>query len=115
MSAQRSYNLATRNNYRGLKEIAMGKKKLKLVCVQYPLQSIEPLKRIFQRQEGIIFVDNEYLFKEAIQKTNYKDYFIDMFAGDFGHCSDRGNELLAKNIASAILKEVFGYNGALGK
>jgi hypothetical protein len=31
-----------------------------------------------------------------------------MFAGDFGHCTDKGNRLLAENIATVILKEVFG-------
>jgi len=32
----------------------------------------------------------------------------DMFGGDFGHCTQKGNKLLAGNIADVILKEVFG-------
>jgi len=31
-----------------------------------------------------------------------------MFGGDFGHCTDKGNKLLANNIAGAVLKEIFG-------
>jgi len=30
-----------------------------------------------------------------------------MFGGDFGHCTPKGNRLLATNIADVILKEVF--------
>jgi len=55
----------------------------------------------------LFFVDNEQVFKEAVKKAGYKEYFKDMFAGDFGHCTQKGNELLAQNIADVILKDVF--------
>jgi len=55
----------------------------------------------------VIFVDNERIFKDAIGKKGYNKYFTDMFGGDFGHCTQKGNKLLAENIANAILKEVF--------
>jgi hypothetical protein len=57
--------------------------------------------------EGVIFVDNERVFKEALKKGEYRDYFSDTFAGDFGHCTEKGNRLLAENIANVILKEYF--------
>jgi hypothetical protein len=66
-----------------------------------------PLKRIFERDKDIVFVDNEGIFKEALKKAGYKEYFRDMFAGDFGHCTQKGNALLAENIADVILREVF--------
>ncbi|MDD5130006.1 MAG: tetratricopeptide repeat protein [Candidatus Omnitrophica bacterium] len=94
------------HNYRRLKEI-LSRQKIKLVCVQYPVRSVEPLKKIFPDDKGVIFVDNEKIFKEALQKSGYKEYFRDMFAGDFGHCTEKGNRLLAENIACTILKEVF--------
>ncbi len=98
----------TVNNYRKLKEI-LDKRGIRLVCVQYPVRNIEPLKKIFQEETGnIIFVDNERVFKEALKKASYKKYFRDMFAGDFGHCTEKGNQLLAQNIANTILKEIFG-------
>ena len=100
------YIPVTVNNYRKLKEI-LDRKEIKLVCVQYPVRNVEPLKRIFGKEEGVIFVDNENLFKEAVKRSSYKDYFIDMFGGDFGHCTQKGNELLAQNIAEVILREVF--------
>lgn len=71
------------------------------------MRSIEPLRKIFEEENNIIFVDNEQIFKSAIAKGRYKDFFNDMFAGDFGHCTDKGNRLLAGNIADVIAREVF--------
>ena len=100
------YLSTTVNNYRKLKEI-LDKRRISLVCVQYPLRNVEPLKKIFVQDEGVIFVDNESVFKKALKKASYKWYFKDMFAGEFGHCTEKGNRLLAENIAQVILKEVF--------
>ena len=101
------YNLLTVNNYRKLKQI-LDKRGIRLVCVQYPMRNVEPLKRIFEKDEGVIFVDNETIFKEAVKKSGLKEVFKDMFGGDFGHCTPKGNRLLARNIADTILKEIFG-------
>ncbi len=101
-----SYVSITVNNYRKLKEV-LDKKGIKLVCMQYPMRSIQPLKKIFENQEGtVIFVDNEKIFRDAVKKNGYNAYFIDMFGGEFGHCTDNGNRLLAESIANVILKEV---------
>jgi Tfp pilus assembly protein PilF len=101
------YNVAlTIYNYRKLKDI-LDRKGIKLVCAQYPMRNVGPLKRIFEKDSGVIFVDNESIFKKAVAQSGYKDYFKDMFAGDFGHCTQQGNELLAQNIADVILREVF--------
>ena len=70
------------------------------------MRNIEPLKRIFNEKKDLIFVDNERLFKEAVEKEDYNEYFNDIFAGDFGHCTPKGNRLLAENIANEILKEM---------
>jgi len=104
---RKSYHITTINNYRKLKQI-LDRKKIRLVCVQYPVRSIELLKGILGGQEDTIFVDNEKVFKDAIRKEGCKEYFVDLFAGDFGHCTPKGNRLLAENIANVILKEVFG-------
>jgi len=101
------YKPMTANNYHTLKEI-LNRRKIQLVCVQYPMRNIEALKKIFQGNiDGILFVDNEKAFKEAVKEGSYKEYFRDMFGGDFGHCTEKGNRLLAGNIANVILKEVF--------
>src|SRR4030042_1479156 len=97
---RKTYNvLKTYNNYRLLQK-QLAAKGIKLVSVQYPMRNIEPLKKIFKGEEDIIFVDNEKLFKEAVEKEGYNEYFTDMFGGDFGHCTPKGNRLLAENIAN---------------
>ncbi len=98
---------ATRHNYQKLKEVVI-QRGIKLVCVQYPMRNIESLKKTFDATEGLTFVDNEQVFKEVVKQSKYDDYFIDSFGGDFGHCTPRGNRLLAGNIANVILKEIFG-------
>ncbi|MDD5080220.1 MAG: tetratricopeptide repeat protein [Candidatus Omnitrophica bacterium] len=97
------YNPSTRNNFLRIKKIT-GDRGIKLICAQYPMHSVESLKRIFSGDDGnIVFVDNSRIFKEAVGKEGYPAYFTDMFAGDFGHCTARGNRLLAQNIADTIL------------
>lgn len=96
---------ATVSNYRKLREI-LKKRGIRLVCVQYPMRSVEPLKKIFENEDDIIFVDNEKVFKEAVKQGSFEEYFWDAFAVEFGHCTQKGNNLLAQNIAEAILKEL---------
>ena len=77
--------------------------------MQYPMRNITLLRNIFKEEmeDNIIFVDNERVFKDAVKREGYKEYFKDMFGGDFGHCTEKGNRLLAENIANVILKEAF--------
>lgn len=101
------YNPETLRNYHKLKKI-LDDRKIKLVCVQYPMRSVQTLKNMFDPLDSMTFVDNEGIFKEAVEKTGFEAYFIDSFAGDFGHCTSEGNRLLAENIAETVLKTVFG-------
>jgi tetratricopeptide (TPR) repeat protein len=101
------YNPKTRDNYLKLKSV-LDKRGIKLVCMEYPVRSVRPLKEVFINRDGMVFVDNEKIFKDALKKNNYEMFFRDMFGGEFGHCTEKGNRLLAQNIANTILKEVFG-------
>jgi tetratricopeptide (TPR) repeat protein len=103
----RYYDDITRQNFLHIKSI-LDRKGIKLACIQYPMRNIEPLKKVFSGAQDILFVDNEKTFKDALRKAQYSDYFTDIFAGDFGHCTLKGNRLLAENIADVILKEVSG-------
>lgn len=96
------YAASAKQNYSALKAL-LDKRGIRLVCVQYPMRRVKPLKEIFESSADIIFVDNEMSFKKAVLKSGYKEYFVDIFGGDFGHCTDKGNRLLAENIADAIL------------
>lgn len=96
----------TKRNCNILEDIAVAKD-IKLVCVQYPMRKIEDLKQMFDSARGIVFVDNERVFKDALKEGRFEDYFSDRFAGDFGHCTPLGNNILADNIAQVIIKEYF--------
>jgi tetratricopeptide (TPR) repeat protein len=100
------YQPETAANYLRLKGI-LDKRNIKYICMQYPMRSIEPLKRIFNAEKGIVFVDNERVFGNAVEKEGYNEYFDDMFGGDFGHCTLKGNRLIAENAANIILKDCF--------
>lgn len=103
--AEQQYQENTKQNFLRLKKILDGRK-IPLVCVQYPMRSVRPLKEIFKNDaRRVIFVDNERLFRDAVARENVWAYFQDMFGGDFGHCTSKGDRLLARNIARALLKE----------
>lgn len=95
------YNPVTRRNYIRLSDIT-AQEGIKLVCVQYPVRNVISLKRMLYQKRDIIFVDNEEIFKEALKGSAYDEYFVDIFAGDFGHATSKGNYLIAQNIANVL-------------
>lgn len=102
-------NKFTKKNYRMLADEAR-KGNAIIFCMQYPLRKSLPLRTMLQGYEVARFVDNERIFKDALRAARYEDYFTDRFAGDFGHCTEKGNRLLAENLAGAISRE---YDNAL--
>ena len=109
LSKEGMYPSLTRENYQRLKDI-LSRRKVRLVVMQYPRRDIQPLKEMLEPAGHIIFVENKRNFKEAVANASYDDYFTDRFAGDFGHCTPKGNFLLAQNAARAVLKVVPGLS-----
>lgn len=72
------------------------------IAVSYPFRPVDRLKKIFINVSGVLLVDNETVFKEAVSKESFASYFEDCFAGDFGHTTLRGSALLADTIARTI-------------
>jgi len=103
------YFPATVDNYRALKKIILDRGMI-LIAVQYPMRPIQPLKRVLELDENIFFVDNQKSFEEKVLSSSYSEYFQDRFAQNFGHCTPKGNRLLAENISEVILKEVLKNN-----
>ena len=101
-SSLENYNAMTYYNYQRLKEIT-AEEGIKLICVQYPLRSIDILKAIVGNTEEVMLVDNQQLFEDALAEGAYQEYFTDIFGGNFGHCTRRGNRLLAGNVAKTVL------------
>ena len=100
-----SYFPHTIKNYNDVLRIA-ALNNLPVICMQYPLRDVEPLKKIFWTYQPAIFVENRNNFGAALEKHNYFELFSDSFAGDFGHCTRKGNQLIAENLARAIMKEM---------
>ncbi|MDD5021211.1 MAG: hypothetical protein PHR82_03620 [Endomicrobiaceae bacterium] len=85
------------------------KKNIIYICMGYPTIPIEKFKIFFKNskyKDKIIFVSNEYNFKEKLKKLAFFDLFVDNFGGTFGHCTKLGNKLIAENVGNVILKLV---------
>jgi lysophospholipase L1-like esterase len=84
---------------------------IRLVVMQYPMRDLTPLRQVFAAEEGtndlndLLFIDNQEIFINAVASEGYAAYFVDSFAGDFGHCTRKGNRLIASNIVNALKKE----------
>jgi Flp pilus assembly protein TadD/lysophospholipase L1-like esterase len=79
----------------------------RMVIMQYPLRSVDPLKLIFRGQNDILFVENRSNFLAVLKEGAFTRYFADNFAGDFGHCTAIGNRLIAQNLADRMSQEFF--------
>jgi tetratricopeptide (TPR) repeat protein len=100
-----SVNPATRQNYGAMKDAVL-RRGLRLVCVQYPMREVGALRALLSSDERVLFVDNEASFRRRVRREGPDRYFFDLFGGDFGHCTEAGNRLLAENVARAVLEAV---------
>ncbi len=99
-------NSITQKNYLKLNDM-LRKRHIKPIYMQYPLRSIDTLKAMLRSVDNfnqIIFIDNKGIFEKALSTGTYDEYFTDRFAGDFGHCTPKGNRLIAEHVAEVILK-----------
>jgi len=100
-------NKKTRQSYFELAEL-LNQYGIKGVFIAYPARSADALKRTFdliKDKSNIIVVDNEELFREAWDPNKYSEYFTDRNYEDIGHCTSKGNRMLAENIAEEILNK----------
>lgn len=98
-------NEILKENYIRMHRI-LNKNNIKSIFVQYPLKNVALLKHLFMSEkdyDSMIFVDNEGSFQPALQPERYSEYFVDRSQDDMGHCTPKGNQILAKNIADAVL------------
>ena len=103
-------NPMTFRNYRELTDRVMASGG-RLVIIQYPMRSVDPLRAMVLQRDGIVFVDNEQSFEEAVRRDGFNALFVDHYGGDFGHTSRRGHELVARNTARVILEQYYGLPG----
>ena len=98
------YAAVTISNYRKIQQF-LSLRGIPLVAMQYPTRSLAPLQAILSGVPGVFFVSNENL-KLLSGRNGYSRYFVDMYAGDFGHCTEEGNSIVAANAADVILSKV---------
>jgi len=101
---------ATKRNYLQLHQV-LTKRSIEHIAMQYPTLSLDQLKEMLASKD-VIFIGNDQNFKEALGTGNYNDYFSDSFGtstwlgGKWGHCTAKGNTLIAENLANVILEEL---------
>jgi len=107
MEDQDRYLPATVSNLRRIQDTVLADENRIMVWVQYPMRSLAPLQQaVGGWRPRVIFVDNNKIFRQAVQERGYTTFFQDHFAGNFGHGTPEGNRLLAQNVARAILKHL---------
>jgi len=93
----------TAKNYNEIADIVISRG-IKFIAMQYPLRHIDHLKQILNNRTDVIYVENKKNFEQALKHSDYAEYFSDKFAFDFGHCTRKGNRLIAENLSSVIIK-----------
>lgn len=99
-----SPNIETYNQYKLILK-KLTDNNIKVICMQYPLRSINSLQEQLKNEpyyNKLTFISNEQLFKEALMNKSYDEIFKDQVGGDFGHCTDLGNILISKNIINVL-------------
>jgi lysophospholipase L1-like esterase len=89
--------------YRRL-QAALRARDIPLVAVQYPGRELRGLVQLLDGTDGVVLVDNEADFQEAVARYGFDRVFSDACYGDFGHGSALGNRLLAENVAEALAR-----------
>ena len=75
------------------------------IAMQYPVRDIGSLQKIIEKtkySDFVFYVSNKNVFRTALKDKDRKEIFKDLFAWDFGHCTEYGNRLIANNLAQVI-------------
>ena len=104
--ARRRIPAITRRNLRAIERL-LADRGVTFVAMQYPLRSVETLRLLLDDSSRALYVDNEDVFRRALAAEGYDALFIDRVAGDFGHCTERGNRLIAENLIDSVFEPLF--------
>ncbi len=75
------------------------------IAMQYPVRDIGSLQKITEKtkySDFVFYASNKNVFRTALKGEDRKEIFKDLFAWDFGHCTEYGNRLIANNLAQVI-------------
>lgn len=89
-------NPVTQKNYRAIANRLL-ERKIKMIAVQYPVISIEPLPKILENLP-VPIVSNQENFAQALKTQSFNQLFTDNFAQRFGHFSAKGSQIVAEAV-----------------
>ena len=95
----------TRHNYTRVVEAARTRG-TPVIAMQYPLLSVEGLRKLLDYRDDVTYLENRKNFETALLEASYRELFTDSFAGSFGHLTERGNSLVAENLASTLAEMI---------
>lgn len=81
---------------------AVRAREIPVIAMQYPLLSAESLRKLLDYREDVTYLENRTNFEAPLLDVGYRALFDDLFAGSFGHLTDRGNMLVAENVVEAL-------------
>ena len=77
-------------------------------AMQFPMLETGTLRGMLSGFGNVLVVDNGRPFREEVLRKGYESVFLDNFGGSFGHCTESGNRLLARNAARLLCDRLFG-------
>lgn len=95
----------TARNYRKVAEI-LARRGITLIAMQYPTLELAPLQAQLAGHPEAHLVENRINFEAALKEFGYDALFIDHLRESFGHCTEYGDFLIAKNLAEYLRKNV---------
>ena len=110
--ASGSNSAVTAHHYRQIRDLILGRG-IALIAMQYPRNDVQSLMSMLDHSPRVVFVDNQDNFEKALAKGRYTDYFSDRFRDSWGHATEAGNGLIARNLAPYVRAARAGRSGAL--
>lgn len=96
-----TFSEITRYHYRFIHDI-LSRNHIKHVAMQYPTLTIAELRDVLSYDSEVLYVSNEENFKRALDEKPYETFFSDRFGITWGHATDEGNALIARQAADVI-------------
>ena len=97
-------NPATVRNYRRLAARVL-ESGAALIAMQYPRRDPDLLRRMLDGwSPPVIVQDQTEGFERALAHQPYDALFTDRFGGDFGHTTEAGDRLIARQVLDAVLR-----------
>ncbi len=78
------------------------------IAMQYPTLPISSLKELLKNNSNTIFVENRINFENALKSKRFNEIFEDHFAGNWGHATKYGNQIIAINLLP-IIQNIIGH------